>query len=191
MGADQKKSSGTLDPSSVPEISTKQAASLNVVGVNSKPVKPPADGQWGKGTAQKFEDGDTVTVQREDGSLVNCRVKDIDADETSKPWKNQPAQPYAEKAVNTLKSLLGNKEFDLRVETDRESFTRKICSFAREGKSVNLEMVKLGAAWASHFNGGNPAFIEAETLAKAKKQGLWINDNPERPDKYRKRYPDK
>ena len=154
--------------------------------MNGKPITPAA---WEKVSATYFEDGDTVTVKRADGSLINCRVNGIDAPETPKPKKGMPGQPYGEEAKQVLTGLLKDKDIDLNIPTDRETFKRKICNLATNGESVSKNMVKLGAAFADDFNGGNPELIAEEALAKAKKLGLFKKSNsPEKPKAYRDRY---
>ena len=50
-------------------------------------------------------------------------------------------------------------------------------------------MVKLGAAFADHYNGGNPEIVAAEAIARAKRLGLHIDAEAELPRKFRKRFP--
>ncbi len=168
-------------------ITPKEATSQNIIGVNGKPTVKLTEGGWEKAQATKVKDGDTVDVLRSDGSVVTCRIKNADAPETIKPWA--PAQSYAEEASKTFESLLGDKNVDLRVDKEMDDYGRKLCLLAKDGKSINLEMVKLGAAWADHYKGGNPEFIAAEALAHAKKLGLHVDKDAALPWKHRKQYP--
>lgn len=84
--------------------------------------------------------------------------------------------------------MLKDKEFDLSIPSDKESFKRSICKLATNGESVSKNMIKLGAAWADTFEGGNPELVAEDALAKAHKAGLFANPNAENPRVYRKRY---
>lgn len=134
---------------------------------------------------------------RADGSVVTCRVAKIDAPESAKGWKNQPDQAYSPEATKVFTSLLGDGNVDVSMKDappsktgEQGNYGRKLCLLAKEGKSLNLELVKQGAAWADHFKGGDKEFIQAEAIAHAKKLGLHISGDAEYPADYRKRYPD-
>ena len=135
---------------------------------------------------------------RADGTVVTCRVAKIDAPEVAH-WQNKsPGQPYGKEATKVFESLLGDMNIDASIKDppkgkmrngEEINYSRKLCLLAKDGKSLNLELVKQGAAWADHYKGGDKTFIEAEAIAHAKKLGLHITGDAEYPAEYRKKYP--
>ena len=167
------------------------------MGVNGKPTLKLVDGQWEKGKAFNLKDADTVDILRADGTVVTCRLEKIDAPETAKDWKKQPDQPYAREATKVFESILGDMSVDVQIRDaplksngEQSNYARKLCLLAKDGKSVNLDLVKQGAAWADHYKGGDAEFITAEAVAHTEKLGLHINPNAEYPKQYRDKYPD-
>ena len=167
------------------------------MGINGKPTLNLEDGKWEKGIASNIKDADTVDILRENGEVVTCRVAKIDAPESAKPWKNQPDQAFSPEATQMFTSLLGDMSVDVKMKDapldkkgEQGNYGRKLCLLAKDGKSLNLELVKQGAAWADHFQGGDAEFIEAEAIAHAKKLGLHVDPNALYPKKYRDMYPD-
>ena len=142
-------------------------------------------------------------VMREDGSIEECRVANIEAPEVKHPKQGTPEQPYGDKATDILKGMLGDSPFDALIKSppkgkmsngEEINYGRKLCLLAKDGKSINMELVRQGAAWASKWYGGRADYIEAQAKAEAEHLGLWFKANPDDPDPlypedFRKKHP--
>lgn len=99
-----------------------------------------------KGRVIKVSDGDTVVIQPEKGGqFYKCRLYGIDAPETRHGKK--PGQPYGEEAAKELRRLILGQTVDVTL-TGQKTYNREVCQIKKDGTDINLEMVKLGYAWA-------------------------------------------
>lgn len=129
-------------------------------------------------------DGDTLIVR---GWLRRFRVRlaGLDAPEGN--------QPGGEESREVLDSMVGDRGVILSV-IDKDHWGRYVCFVRCHGLQVNLEMVRLGQAWAykQYFYNLKPeqrrAFSFAEKEAKAKRRGIWSLPNPEKPWEHRKKH---
>lgn len=139
------------------------------------------------GKVMKVKDGDTVVVAPEDGGqFYTCRLYGIDAPETDHGRK--PGQPFGEESSKELKKLILGQIVEV-VRTGQKTYKREVCIISKDGVDVNLEMVKRGYAWAyTHYLKRPYAseYINAENEARAKKLGLWKDNNPTPPWEFRK-----
>jgi len=120
-------------------------------------------------------DGDTLKAESQ-GYEMTVRLVGIDSPETSKK-KNEPGQPFSQRAKLHLQKLVLNKTVELDgYGLDRHS--RVLGVIYVDGINVNLEMVKEGLAEvykgepAPGFD--NQAYWEAEQIARKNKRGMWI-----------------
>lgn len=140
-----------------------------------------------QGTVMQVKDGDTVTViPAEGGQGFICRLYGIDAPETSKRGKS--GQPYGEEATKELKKLVLGQTVNIET-TGAKTYKREVCIIKKNGIDINLEMVKRGYAWAYVQYLKRPhasIYIDAEREARAKRLGLWADNNPMPPWEWRK-----
>jgi len=69
------------------------------------------------------------------------------------------------------------------------TYRREVCHVTLNGMDVNLEMVRLGHAWAYVHYLKKPykaLYVDAETEARNKRIGLWKDSNPVPPWEYQK-----
>jgi endonuclease YncB( thermonuclease family) len=119
-------------------------------------------------------DGDTLTVESE-GYKFKVLLVGIDAPETYRK-KNEPGQPFSNKAKIHLQKLVLNKTVELEgYGLDR--YSRVLGVVYVDGINVNLEMVKEGLA---EVYKGKPApgfdnrpYWDAEQEARKNKLGMW------------------
>ncbi|MEM7827741.1 MAG: thermonuclease family protein [Candidatus Aenigmatarchaeota archaeon] len=141
-----------------------------------------------RGRVMQVKDGDTVVVSPlEGGQFFVCRLYGIDAPET--PHKNKPGQPYGEEATAYLKKLILGQTVEVE-KTGAKTYNREVCLIRKDGRDINLEMVKAGYAWAYRQYLRRPyasEYIEAENEARARRLGLWQQVNPQPPWEFRKR----
>jgi len=141
------------------------------------------------GKVESVTDGDTVAIRPVDGGKpYRCRLYGIDAPETGKP--DRPGQQYGGGAKKALEKLIDGKTVKILL-TGEKTHNREVCIIYLDGADINLEMIKLGYAWAYRKflkSEHSRDYIAAETAAKRKKLGLWRQNNPIRPDKFKHLY---
>jgi micrococcal nuclease len=138
----------------------------------------PAQSIAGEYQVARVIDGDTIKV--EDASKkITVRLVGIDAPETSKS-KNDPGQPYSQRAMKHLASLVLNQTVDVK-SYGFDGYGRVLGEVFFEDRKINLEMVKAGLAEVYR---GKPAFgmdmgpyWKAEEQAKAANRGMWVIGN--------------
>jgi endonuclease YncB( thermonuclease family) len=120
-------------------------------------------------------DGDTIKV--DDGSKkITVRMVGIDAPETSKS-KNDPGQPFSQRATKHLSSLVLNQTVDIKsYGLDRDG--RVLGEVFLEDRNINLEMVKAG--YAEVYRGKTAPGLDLEQYRKAEEnakkanRGMWV-----------------
>lgn len=145
-----------------------------------------------KGTIQaivmQVKDGDTVVVAPiEGGQFFTCRLYGIDAPETAK--KGKPGQAYGDESEKELKSIILGQIVEIEM-TGAKTYDREVCLIRKNGKDINLEMVKRGYAWAYRQYLRRPyasEYINTESEARNKRVGLWQQANPQPPWEWRKK----
>lgn len=141
------------------------------------------------GKVESVTDGDTVKIRPLDGGKpYRCRLYGIDAPETGS--RDRPGQQYGGEAKEALEKLVGGKIVKILL-TGEKTHNREVCIVYLDGADINLEMIKLGYAWAYRKflkSEDSMNYIAAETAAKRKKLGLWQQNNPTRPGKFKHLY---
>ena len=127
------------------------------------------------------------------GTKVKVRLYGIDAPETEKSNKktghiSKPGQPYGEEAFRALQKKLQRQHVRLDV-MDIDRYGRTVSIVWLGDRNINLEMVTEGHAWAYKQYLDRPhasEYIDAEEQARAKRLGLWQQNNPQPPWEFRK-----
>jgi len=146
-----------------------------------------------EGTVTKISDGDTILVTDTLGTKVKVRLYGIDCPETEKGNKrtgkaSKQGQPYGEEAFRALQGKLQRQRVRLDV-MDVDRYGRTVSIVWLGNRNIELEMVAEGWAWAYRQYLDRPyasEYINAEEQARAKKLGLWQQDNPQPPWEFRK-----
>jgi len=146
-----------------------------------------------EGTVSKVSDGDTIHVTDPQGTKVKVRLYGVDAPETEKSNKktghvSKAGQPYGEEAYQALYKKINRKSVKLEVMAV-DQYKRSVGIVYLNGKNVNLEMVAEGYAWAYKQYLDRPyasEYIQAEEQARARRLGLWQQNNPQPPWEFRK-----
>lgn len=117
----------------------------------------------------KIVDGDTVDVLTPKRETIRLRLNGIDAPET--------AQPYGKNAKEWLSKAIGGKMVQVQV-TEKDRYGRSIAEIRYRGKSINLELVKVGLAWRYIQYAKDRRDLErAESDARQKRAGLWAGSH--------------
>jgi micrococcal nuclease len=130
-----------------------------------------------EGKIKKVVDGDSIVVVDKDNKEHQVQLEGIDAPEAK--------QEYGSDATKALQKMISGKEVVVKWKS-KDSFERILGHVYVGEQFVNLEMLRIGAAW--HFKRYNkdPEFAKAEEKAKEVKLGLWTNAFPSPPWDYRK-----
>ena len=143
--------------------------------------KPVAASAAGPATLVSVGDGDTIRVTTAKGQKVTIRMACIDAPETAQGESGA-------QATLVLKQLLGTGPVEIRPQTvDR--YGRTVAEVYAGGRNVNLEMVRLGMAYAyrEYLSGCDEnAYLGAEAQAERSRQGVWRWGNEVKPWDFRK-----
>ena len=129
------------------------------------------------GKVVSITDGDTLIVRESPTKSVTVRLVHIDAPEKG--------QAFGTRARQKLSELAYGKEAEV-IGISKDRYGRTLGDVIVEGRSINLEMVRQGMAWA-YVDFSPPAeyAIEQES-AKKKGQGLWADREPVPPWEFRK-----
>ena len=130
-----------------------------------------------EGKVKKIVDGDSIIVLDKDDKEQEVQLEGIDAPE--------PKQDFGGEATKLLDKKISGKEVVGKWKT-KDSFERILGHVYIGEQFVNLEMVRIGAAW--HFKRYNkdPEFAKAEDKAREVKLGLWKESSPTPPWDFRK-----
>lgn len=122
-------------------------------------------------------DGDTLTCLSAEKKQIKVRLAQIDAPESS--------QPFGQRSKQALSDHVFSQDVDLERETT-DRYGRMVAKVLKDGKDVNLEMVRQGMAWVYDQYAHDQDYFSAQRTSQAAKIGLWADDNPVRPSEWRR-----
>lgn len=126
-------------------------------------------------------DGDSF-VMRSDGRKVEVRVFGVDAPEKGQPW--------SKRARTRSRDLLEGTDVVVRVTTERDAYGRVVGEvFLPDGRNYAHVIVGEGLAWQFRRYSKDPEVARLESEARDDRRGLWTDESPEPPWKYRRRKP--
>ncbi|ETW79608.1 hypothetical protein HETIRDRAFT_459646 [Heterobasidion irregulare TC 32-1] len=136
------------------------------------------------------------------GQTIHIRLAGVDAPEAA--HFGRPSQPYAEQALQWLKSNAeGKTVYCQLIRKDQYSRVvavallapRVLPGFLFSGKFLSLEMLRAGwvevyeQAGAEYGKWGKDEFLRAQAEAQASRRGIWKSGmNAESPSEYKRRY---
>jgi endonuclease YncB( thermonuclease family) len=124
-------------------------------------------------------DGDTLLVQA--GPFqAKVRLVNIDAPEK--------AQPFGDKALASLQSLVGGKEVQIESRA-ADQYGRTLALVSVGGMNVNQEQVRRGMAWAYSRSREAKSYVALQGEAQLARRGLWQQADPVMPSRWRKLHP--
>jgi endonuclease YncB( thermonuclease family) len=143
------------------------------------------------GIVLKVSEGDEITVNA-NGTEIKVRLYGIDAPETEK-FDNvnggvKRGQAFGDASFKALAHKVLHHEVRLEMRR-RIHHNKELCVVWIGDRNIDLEMVTEGWAWfdSRHADrSGNAEYQAAEKNARARKLGLWIQDNPLPPWEFRK-----
>ena len=123
-------------------------------------------------------DGDSLTIEIEDGSRHKIRLAGIDAPERG--------QPYSRHARQQLKDLCLGKSAEVLV-TAKDRYQRNVGEVQCEALNAGELMLSAGLAWAYMPDmARHQHYLELEKLARGSGLGLWLDTRPIPPWKWRR-----
>jgi len=159
----------------------------------------PASAQHGSGPVSILE-GLVVGVTEGDRITINClgneipvRLYGVAAPQTVKIDKftgwYKTGQPYAEDAFRALSTKVLHQQvrveiWDVVVLKKGDPKGLAVAVVYQDGRNINLEMLSEGWGWVYRKSMNSvdlPHYLAAEKLARARKNGLWLQDNPVAP----------
>ena len=126
-------------------------------------------------------DSDTVRVKNKSGSKVTVRLACIDAPETSQGSSGKWS-------TKTLKEMIQGKSISLKPQA-KDRYGRTVAEIYVGPTNINLQMVRKGAAFTYRQylkQCDRDAYINAESMAKKEKQGVWGAYQTQLPWEYRR-----
>ena len=138
-----------------------------------------------EGKVTRVDDGDFVTIVARSGETLQVRLYGIDTPEIRRDA--EPAQPYGETAKQVLTGMILGKTVKVEI-WDIDLDRRTLGIVYLDGRNINKEMLLMGMAWASHLHISTPhtyEFFKAEKRARETRRGLWKDENPVPPWKFR------
>ena len=133
-------------------------------------------------TVHVVHDGDTVTCHDTSGRAHKIRLLGIDAPEIK--------QPHGTLARSALERKVGHR----RVAVESRGYDkhgRLLGKLWLDERDVCREMVAEGHAWVFGGIAPDPILVEAESLARRERRGLWAEAGPVEPSQWRAAHPHK
>ena len=133
-----------------------------------------------EGKVVRISDGDTVTIETDNGTRVKIRLYGIDAPESGQEFGKESRAKIAE--------LIDGEDVSVKTHS-HDRYNRVLGEIFLNGRNINLTMVQEGCAW--HYDYYAPELTEladAQKQAQAAKKGLWdVEGEPTAPWDYRRR----
>ena len=149
---------------------------------NGKTPSPKNNGLVsGPVTLVSVGDGDTVRVTDKSGAKVTVRLACIDAPETSQGTSGKWS-------TKTLKGMIQGKSITLKPQV-KDRYGRTVAEIFVGATNINLQMVRKGAAFTYRQylkQCDRDAYLNAESMAKREKQGVWGPYQTQLPWEYRR-----
>lgn len=134
------------------------------------------------GQVVSVSDGDTITLLDTNKTQHKIRLAGIDAPEK--------AQAFGQASKKSLSDLIFNKQVNVYWEK-KDRYQRVLGKVILEEQDICLEQVKRGMAWhykqyqRDQTQEDRMKYDLAEKESRAEKLGLWADESPVEPSKFR------
>ena len=122
-------------------------------------------------------DGDTLTVLCNGSKQVKIRLSEIDAPEKR--------QPFGNRSKKSLSVMCLQKKAKIKPQT-KDRYGRTVARVICDGIDANEEQIKRGMAWVYDKYVRDHNLYSIQDKARASKIGLWADNKPIKPWKYRR-----
>jgi len=158
-------------------------AMVGLVGVASATTKKAATPVFTlTGTVSKVSDGDTFVLVDSAGDSHKIRLYGVDCPEGK--------QLFGRQATGYVSGLILGKAVVVEVVSGYDRYGRRVGKvyFGEERRFLNAELVRGGYAWwYRQYSKKDTIFGRLETEARAERAGLWSDENPVPPWKFRQK----
>jgi micrococcal nuclease len=125
----------------------------------------------------KIADGDTLTALSAENRQLKCRLYGIDAPEKR--------QAFGQASKLSLAQLAFGRSALIDV-VGRDRYGRAICRIDVGGVDVNKEQIARGMAWMYRQYADDRSYSDAESVAQARRVGIWRDAQPVPPWAFRR-----
>lgn len=124
-----------------------------------------------------IKDGDTVVVLLDGNIQKTLRLAEVDCPESGQPFGKNAKQFTAGEVFGKMVTF---------IPTTEDRYGRTIAKIYYDEKYLSEEIITAGFGWWYHYYSDNKNLGVLESIAKAKKLGLWSDPNAVSPWEYRK-----
>jgi endonuclease YncB( thermonuclease family) len=131
------------------------------------------------------EDGDTIVVLDDGNGTYKIRLQGIDAPEGG--------QTFGDRSGQSLSDMVFGKQVEIEW-SKRDRYRRLVGKVLSDGNDVCLQQIKAGMAWHyKHYQNEQSVedrelYANAENEARMERLGLWSDENPVPPWRFRRGY---
>jgi|TARA_B110000037_G_C16940626_1_gene432594 endonuclease YncB( thermonuclease family) len=136
------------------------------------------------GVISRVIDADTIIFKSDQGINYKVRLLGIDAPEINQVYGKEANRYLSNKVLGKKLTVLGK---------NKDRYQRLLGKLILDGNDINLDLVKNGMAWHYKFYKKSQEkkdqllYSNAEKYAKVNKLGLWGEEMPVPPWKWRKK----
>jgi endonuclease YncB( thermonuclease family) len=127
-------------------------------------------------TLSKVIDGDTVVVQKQDGSTVAIRLLGIKGFDPQR--EKDPTSRFGLAAMDALERLMDEKPLRVELhETPKDKYGRTIAELHADQQNIGLALVERGLTlvYTLYPFSSMPTYLRAQEVARAEREGLWAD----------------
>jgi endonuclease YncB( thermonuclease family) len=137
------------------------------------------------GRVVAVEDGDTIVVLDDANGMYKIRLQGIDAPEGG--------QAFGDRSGQSLSEMISGRQVEIQW-SKRDRYRRLVGKVLSDGSDICLQQIRAGMAWHyKHYQNEQSAedrelYANAENEARTERLGLWSDENPVPPWRFRRGY---
>ena len=137
------------------------------------------------GRVVAVEDGDTIVVLDDANGMYKIRLQGIDAPEGG--------QAFGDRSGQSLSEMVSGKQVEIEW-SKRDRYRRLVGKVLSDGSDICLQQIRAGMAWHyKHYQNEQSVedrelYANAENEARTERLGLWSDENPVPPWRFRRGY---
>jgi endonuclease YncB( thermonuclease family) len=137
------------------------------------------------GRVVAVEDGDTIVVLDDANGMYKIRLQGIDAPEGG--------QAFGDRSGQSLSEMVSGKQVEIEW-SKRDRYRRLVGKVLSDGSDICLQQIRAGMAWHyKHYQNEQSVedrelYANAENEARTERLGLWSDEKPVPPWRFRRGY---
>ena len=136
------------------------------------------------GKISRVIDGDTIQFIASDNELFKVRLNQIDAPEFKSIEASNKNQKFGEESKNSLTDLCEGKNGSMIISGE-DRYGRILATLYCEDRNANIYQLESGMAWVYDKYVTDYEYYKYQNSAKSKKLGIWSEEYPLPPWKFR------